>query len=356
MKTMKSALARRRWFQAIAALGCLFALSFTGRSAFSAPAGEARVATSPGKNGRIAFKHYLDGGRSTGAIFTIDASGKAQRQVTRPNAGVVDDQPDWSPTGSLLAFHRSVPDQPFAIYSVKPDGSDLTRLSPPCAADTRVSPQCEDGGWPSFLPDGKRFVYTRSTGKVRRFPGYGEQIEHSDIVVRDVNGANPQVLIRSRPYGGDYESPVFSRDGSRLVYVRSNSPLAKPPATHALFVAKADGSGQRRITPWSLDAGDNPDWSPDGRLILFRSYEHGAEQSQIYVVRPDGSGLRPLTRFAPGTTVLSYSFSPDGKWITFSKSGRGGQPDIFVMRANGTQIRPVTRSLLWDSAPDWGPR
>ena len=124
---------------------------------------------------------------------------------------------------------------------------------------------------------------------------------------------------------------------------------------HALFVAAADGSHQRRLTPWSLDAGDNPDWSPNGKLILFRSPSSGFEGSQIYVIRPDGTGLRPLTRFKPGTSVLSYSFSPDGKWITFSKSGRGGEPDIFVMRANGTDIRPVTRSTLWDSAPDWGP-
>ena len=33
-------------------------------------------ATAPGKNGGIAFKRYLDGGRSTGAIFTVNASGR----------------------------------------------------------------------------------------------------------------------------------------------------------------------------------------------------------------------------------------------------------------------------------------
>lgn len=36
-------------------------------------------ATSPGRNGRIAFKHYLDSGRGTGAIFTIDANGSVPR-------------------------------------------------------------------------------------------------------------------------------------------------------------------------------------------------------------------------------------------------------------------------------------
>jgi TolB protein len=325
------------------------------RSAFSAPAGEARVTTSPGKNGRIAFKRYLDSGHSTGAIFTIGANGRGELQITEPKPGVKDDQPDWSPDGSLLLFHRCAPDAPCAIYTVKADGSDLTQLSPHWTADTRVSAQCEDGEGASFLPDGKRVVYTRSTGKERHFRNWN-QIEHSDIVVRGVNGTNPRVLIRSRPFAGDYEAPLFSPGGSQFVYVRANSPLAKPALKHALFVVRADGSGQRRITPWSLDAGDSPDWSPHGKLIVFRSPASSFEGSQVYVVRPDGTGLRQLTRFKAGTTVLSYSFSPDGKWIAFSKSGRSGEPDVFVMRANGTQIRPVTRSALWDSAPDWGPR
>ena len=309
-------------------------------------------ATAPGKNGAIAFKRYSDSGRSTGAIFIVDASGKAEQQVTDPARDLVDDQPDWSRDGSLLVFYRS--EIPSAIYTVKPDGSDLTRLSPPCSASgSDIETKCEDGANASFLPDGKRVVYTRSTGKVRHFPGW-DQIKYSDIVVRDVNGGDPRVLIRSRPFEAGHYYPHFSPDGARFVYVRENSPLTKPVKAHAIFVARANGSRRHRITPWSLDAGDNPDWSPDGKLIVFRSYEGGAKQSQIYVIRPDGSGLRPLTHFKAGTTVLSYSFSPDGKWITFAKSGRGGEPDIFVMRANGTNVRPVTRSVLWDSAPDWG--
>jgi TolB protein len=344
-------MSQRHRFQAIAALACVIAASSAlgESSAFSAPTEKVSGATVPGPNGRIAFKRHLDGG---GSIFTIDANGKAERRITKPPRGVVDDQPDWSPNGSRLVFHRS--GNPYAIYTVKADGSGLTRLSPSCSTSgPGVETQCEDGEGASFLPDGKRVVYTRATGTVRHFPS-GDWIEHSDIVVRNVSGANLQVLIRSRPYEGGYMSAHFSPDGSRIVYVRENSPLTRPVGGHALFVARADGSGRRQITPWSLDAGDNPDWSPNGRLIIFRSHESGSKQSQIYVVRPDGSGLRPLTRFKAGTTVLSYSFSPDGKWITFAKSGRGGEPDIFVMRANGTDIRPVTRTALWDSAPDWG--
>jgi TolB protein len=311
-------------------------------------------ATLPGKNGSIVFKRYFEPDQ-WGALFTIRSDGRGEKQLTRTARNVTDDQPDWSPDASLIAFTRCAPNVPCAIYTVKPDGSELKRRSPkPCLPGP---PECEDGANASFLPDGRHFVYTRATGGERHFANW-DQIEHSDIVVRDVDGGNPRVLISSKPYAGDYNSPQFSPDGSKIVYVRANSPLSKPSLERALFVANANGRGSRRITPWSLNGGDNPDWAPNGKLIVFRSHEEneGGAQSQIYVVQPDGHGLQPLTHFKPGTEVLSYSFSPDGKWITFAKTGTAGLPDVFVMRPNGKDIRPVTHSKLWDSAPDWGRR
>jgi Tol biopolymer transport system component len=311
-------------------------------------------ATGPGANGKIAFRRYFNDAHTWGAIFVSNADGTGPRQVTRPPRDVFDDYPDWSPNGSSLVFQRS--GRPYAIYTVKPDGSGLTRVSPPCSASgPDLETKCEDGAAASFLPDGRHVVYTRSTGKVRHFPGW-DQIEHSDIVVRDVDGANPRVLVRSRPFGGDQLSPQFSPDGSRFVYERVNSPLSKPPRQRALFVVNADGSRQRRITPWGLNAGDGADWSPDGTRILFRSQLDTGRQSQLYTIRPDGSRLRQLTSFRRGTLLLSASFSPDGQRIVFSKAGRRGKADVFVMRADGTNIWPITRTALWDSAPDWGPR
>ena len=298
-------------------------------------------ATAPGKNGGIAFKRYLDGGRSTGAIFTVDASGKAERQITMPEAGVVDDQPDWSPDGSLLVFHRSVPDSPFAIYTVKQDGSGLTRVSPPS----------EDGVGPSFLPDGKQIVYTRATGSERHFPGWGNQIQHSDLVVRDVIGANPRVVVGSRPYAGDYLSAQFSPDGSRLVYVRSNSPLTNFAGAHALFVVRADGSSQRRITPWTLDAGDNPDWSPNGKLILFRSYEGGAKQSQSPSsgrTAADCGRSRASRRGRPSSPTPSH---PTGSGSPSPSQDAAGSP---TSSSSGRTEKTSGRShegTLWDIAP-----
>ena len=73
-----------------------------------------------------------------------------------------------------------------------------------------------------------------------------------------------------------------------------------------------------------------------------------------------------VTGFAAGSAtatadglVLSATFSPDGKWITFARTpgtGKGGNADIFTMRADGTRVRNVTRSASWDSGVDWGAR
>ena len=81
-----------------------------------------------GKNGGIAFRRWLDSSQSTGAVFTVGANGKGAQQVTRPETGIEDGSPDWSPDGSLLVFQRS--GNPFAIYTVKPDGSALQRVTP----------------------------------------------------------------------------------------------------------------------------------------------------------------------------------------------------------------------------------
>jgi Tol biopolymer transport system component len=66
----------------------------------------------------------------------------------------------------------------------------------------------------------------------------------------------------------------------------------------ALYIVNSDGSGRlHQITPWRLDGGGAA-WSSDGRWIVFRSYRNCCQPgaSQVWVVHPDGSGLRRLTR------------------------------------------------------------
>lgn len=341
---------RRRRAAAVAALA-IGGVTLTALVA--APAS----ATTPGSNGRIAYKQYLDADRTTGAIFTIRPDGTGTRQVTHPAAGTVDDQPDWSPDGSLVAFRRCVPDTVCAIYTVHPDGSHLRRLSPECnATPPDIETKCPDESEVAFMPDGRHVIYTRSTGLVREFPNGEGFIEHSDVVIRDLSGEHSRVILRSRPFAGDNNQMVVSPDGRQIAFRRENSPLTQPAGGIALFVMRSDGSNIRRITPWSLRAGDHPDWSPDGRWILFRSNENGGFlDSQLYVVHPDGGDRRQVTHVSADTMLLSSSFSPSGTKIVYGRSGDGGQPDIFTARLDGSHVEQVTHTALWDSAPDWGP-
>jgi TolB protein len=304
----------------------------------AAVAATSSQATAPGKDGRIAFRRYFNGDHSWGAVFTIRDNGKGERQITHPPRGTVDDQPDWSPDGSLLVFSRSTNEGPAAVYTVRTDGSGLTLVSkcPPGGQP----PKCSDDNLPAFAPDGKQIVFGG---------GHGDQF---DLVIANRESGKQDVVVRATSKY-NLSDPQFSPDGKRLLFVKIGLPSGR---AHAIFVAHADGSGIHQVTPWGLIAGDNPDWSPDGNWILFRSnVELDNKQSQIYLIHPDGTRLKQLTHFKRGAIVTSSSFSPDGKRIVVGTSGVGGNADLFVMRPDGSGMHPITRTKLWDSAPDWGP-
>jgi len=289
-------------------------------------------ATFPGKNGPIVFRRYLGANQTRGVIFTIGVDGRHERRVTRPS-GANDEAPDWSPDASLIAFRRERgPDG--AIYTVRPDGSELSRVSPACSG------HCQENYTPAFSPDGRRLAYASLDGR------------KWSVVVVSLDDGSRAFVVRA-PSGVVLDGPQFSPDGQHLIFVQYNRHKA-PRGRRAVFEVRLDGSGKRRVTPWSLVGGDSPDWSPDGKWILFRSNEDLDRQSQIYVIHPNGRGLKKLTHFKAGTAVTSSSFSPDGRWIVFGASGIGGQADLYLMRRNGKGIRPLTRTRLWDSAPDWG--
>jgi TolB protein len=295
-------------------------------------------ATSPGKDGRIAFRRYFDAAHTRGAIFTINADGSGERQITHPPADTLDDQPDWSPDGSRLVFSRCPHNTDCRIYTIRADGSGLSRVSPHCPA-----PRCGGDDVPAFAPDGRHVAFGR----------FDHNYGCCAIVVTDLQGRHLHVVTKGKkPYA--IVEPQFSPDGKQIAFIEIAEPADRP---RAIFVVNSDGSGLRRLTPWTLDAGDNPDWSPDGEKILFRSNVNiPGKQSQIYTIRADGSHLTQLTHFREGAIVTSSTFSPSGILIVFATTGLAGNADLFTMNADGSNVRRITRTRLWDSAPDWGPR
>lgn len=314
----------------------------------------ASSSTAPGRVGSIAFRRFFDDQHTWGAVFTTAPDGTHVRQLTHPVRGVVDDSPDWAPDGSAIAFTRCLPNGGLChVWTVNADGSGLAPVGALCpsGADERM---CPDDGSPSFSPDSRQISFVQSTGEVKQVPVTGAQIEHAAIAVMNRDGSGRRVVYATSAFAADLDAPMISPDGKHVVFERHNSGLSKPAGSKAIFIVGLDGSGLRRLTPWAENAGDNPDWSPDGKWILFHTHADDGSgiQGQYFLMRPDGTGRRQISHFPNGTFVGSASFSPDGRSIVFAKGQEN--VDVFTMRVDSSHLRRVTRSKLWESAPDWG--
>lgn len=175
-----------------------------------------------------------------------------------------------------------------------------------------------------------------------------------------------QPLITS-DRGFDF-SPIFSRDGTKFVFLRSDGPITEP-AMLTMMVADADGSNLRAVTP-STKSLDWFDWSPDGSQVAYMASGQlyvvgldggapvrlegtgpvhfptwlppdGAEvifrrettSPAIFGIRPDGSGLR-LISATPANNPFDYqslSVSPDGARIAFTRWSSSGVPRVYAM-------------------------
>jgi TolB protein len=292
--------------------------------------------TAPGKNGLIAYSQPW-------GVFVVKPDGTGKLELAKSGVGADVGGADWSPDGTRIAYNRCKNNGPCRIWVVNPDGSGLRPLGP--AADDR--------GSPAWSPDGRSIAYSRVWGGVQN-----DQIKFAEIYVMSAGGTGPRQITRvtaDASFSADVDFPAWSPDGKRLAFEVHNSKTGTPASRRAIFTINADGSGVHQLTDWSLN-GSNPDWSPDGRLIVFRSVSPTKDQhGNLYTIHPDGTGLKRLTSYGGVKTVEAGSFSPDGQWIVFSRfTGVSSYPAIYAMRRDGSGLRRVTKDDA-NFEPDWGP-
>ena len=97
-----------------------------------------------------------------------------------------------------------------------------------------------------------------------------------------------------------------------------------------IWVVRPNGRGLRRLTTSPRKATDyNPDWSPDGSAVLFERFhtESPSAADGLYVVSADGTGRRRLVTGCAGDCWSDFEarWSPDGGRITFIRAT--GPPD-----------------------------
>jgi Tol biopolymer transport system component len=118
--------------------------------------------------------------------------------------------------------------------------------------------------------------------------------------------------------------------------VNSLMPRAVATVAAALLVALAFSSA--------------PSPTPPGRngLIAFVTHTYSSEVGDgIAVIRPDGSGLRKVTKNARDRAP---AWSPDGEWLAFDRAGV-----IYTIRADGTGLRRLTSRRSTVHEPAWSP-
>jgi Tol biopolymer transport system component len=198
------------------------------------------------------------------------------------------------------------------VYVALADGSRLRRVDRGAGCRQR----------PVFSPDGDRIAY-------RFMPRC--DYRRDAVVIVDVHGGSR--LDLSRRTGVYGTSPSWAPDGRSVAFAGIRRGAHGPDRADrpaGLYIAAADGSRARRITPRRLGEVQYPSWSPDGRAIAFQL--SAGRAFDLYTVGPDGSGLRRLTH-GEGFTEWPM-WSPDGRSIAYGVEGDTSA--LWRMRGDGS--------------------
>jgi Tol biopolymer transport system component len=134
---------------------------------------------------------------------------------------------------------------------------------------------------------------------------------------------------------------IYPGDNGLIVFAASTTDGVQ------LFTIRPDGTDVRQIThidprPGADNPGaSNPDWSPDGRTILFDEND-----CQIALIDPDGSNLREVPA-EPGHNVgVDYcennpTFSPDGGSIVYERFD-GKSDATWIEKVDGSDKEVLT--------------
>jgi Tol biopolymer transport system component len=257
----------------------------------------------------------------------------------------------WSPDGKRLVFQSErEPGNPFyQIYALDFATGDTTRISPgygkttcsffrPGSDEILFASTHHDPKSKQFQQDELDF---RASGKQRRYSwDYDSEFE---IYAYAEKSRKYTRLTNARGYDAEAS---YSPDGQWIAFTSMrdayNRPLSAaeqkqlevdPSYFAEIYIMRADGSGQKRLTSVTgYDGG--PFFSPDGTRIIWRRFDVTGLIANVFTMNPDGTDVRQITDF--GAMSWAPYIHPSGQYIVFASNKLGFENfEVYMVDIDG---------------------
>jgi Tol biopolymer transport system component len=274
----------------------------------------------------------------------------------------------WSPDGKRLVFQSErEPGNPFyQIYILDLASGDTKRISTGLGKTTCAffRPNSDEIEFASTHADPKSKqlqddeLAFRASGKERRYAwDYDPEM---DIYAYSEKSGAMKRLTTARGYDAEGS---YSPDGQWIVFTsmrdaynrtlddKETKKLTEDPSYFAeIYIMRADGSGQKRLTTVAgYDGG--PFFTQDGKRILWRRFDESGLIADVWTMNPDGSDQKQITDF--GSMSWAPYMHPSGAYILFASNKLGFENfEVFMVDAQGAKepVR-VTYSDGFDGLP-----